>query len=404
LYGGGAEKVVSSLSVELSSLYNVTLVIFNEVDNISYPYKGKLIKLKLPFSKDPSTNPLHARVVRFIILAYKLRRIKKQEKIDVSISFLEVSNIVNILSGGKGKKILSVRSYLTNEFKDHKRLIAFGKIIRMLYNSADQIVLPSARIREDLIENFNVNENKTSLIHNFIDTNGAEKLKARGVEQPLEAVFNDPVLINVGRLINPKGQWFLIPILKRVKQKFSAARLIILGEGPLRDKLISLAKVEGLVIFDGPLNDENLSAILKSDILFLGYKANIYPYLSKSKLFVLSSTYEGFPNVVIEAMTCGLPVLCADCASGPREILAPGTTKNRPGSFIEYADFGVLLPLLQDTDVELEAKLDCWSEAISKMLHDKEQYLTYSLKSRIRAKDYEKDIIMEQWIDVIEKQ
>lgn len=402
LHGGGAQKVISNLSIELCNDYNLTLVIYNDIEKIVYPYKGDLIRIELPYANDTSSNPFFARLIRFIVLIRKLRTLKKKRKIDISISFMEASNIINVLSGRGEKRILSVRSYLTLEFKDHKRMNILKNAIRVLYNRADSIVVPSSLIQKDLVNNFNVNENKVALIYNFIDKDKINGLKMEPVEKELEFLdFTFPFLINVGRLTYPKGQWFLIPLLKKVQQKIPNAKLIIVGEGLLKDTLISLAIKADLSVFD--INSgTNSGSINNSDIILLGYQSNIYPFLFKSNLFIFSSVYEGFPNVIIEAMACHLPILSADCVSGPREILAPGTEGALKINSIELAKFGILLPVLDDKDPDLENKLNSWAEAAVQILSDETVSTHYRQQSLLRSEDYEKAGIMKQWINLIE--
>ena len=86
------------------------------------------------------------------------------------------------------------------------------------------------------------------------------------------------------------------------------ARLVVLGVGPEREKLLELAK------------SLNVSQLMDLP----GFEVNPFAYMSKSKVFVLSSRYEGFPNVLVQAMACGTPVVSTDCRSGPREILEDG--------------------------------------------------------------------------------
>ena len=80
LHGGGAEKVMASLSRELAKQYNITFVIYNDTEKRTFPFDGNLVPIQLPFAKDPSKNPTYARFIRFIMLIYKLRKIKKQLK------------------------------------------------------------------------------------------------------------------------------------------------------------------------------------------------------------------------------------------------------------------------------------------------------------------------------------
>lgn len=131
----------------------------------------------------------------------------------------------------------------------------------------------------------------------------AESAKA----QPDHAWFADsgpPVVLGVGRLVAQKDFPTLIEAFRRVRSE-RPCRLVVLGEGPLRPELEALVRELGL-----------------ADCVSLpGWVANPFAFMARSKLFVLSSRYEGFGRVLAEAMACGCPAVSTDCQSGPSEIL-----------------------------------------------------------------------------------
>ena len=123
--------------------------------------------------------------------------------------------------------------------------------------------------------------------------------------------LNDPELINIvslGRLERPKNQSLLIRAFQTVLIKNKNARLIIIGEGTERSYLAQL------------IEEFNLGAAIS----LIGQIDNPYSYLARADLFVLSSNTEGFPNVLVEAMICGCPVISTNCKSGPNEIITHG--------------------------------------------------------------------------------
>ena len=115
------------------------------------------------------------------------------------------------------------------------------------------------------------------------------------------------MVLGIGRLTRQKGFDVLLSAFARLRQHHSA-RLVILGDGPDRRDLLSQASHHGI----------------RDDVAFLGFVPNPYPHLARSALFVLSSRWEGSPNVLTEAMALGTPVVATDCESGPREILEGG--------------------------------------------------------------------------------
>jgi glycosyltransferase involved in cell wall biosynthesis len=117
-----------------------------------------------------------------------------------------------------------------------------------------------------------------------------------------------PVIIAVGRLSIEKDFHTLIDAFVKIRRS-RIARLLILGDGPLRSQLVSYAVHRGLN---------------KDDFMLVGYKPNPFAYMSRSRVLVLSSCLEGFGNVLVEAMACGVPVVSTDCIGAPREILEDG--------------------------------------------------------------------------------
>ena len=108
--------------------------------------------------------------------------------------------------------------------------------------------------------------------------------------------------VTVGRLDNGKNHRLIIEAMKSIE-----ADLWIIGDGELREELLSYIK-------ELNLNDK---------VYLLGKKENPFAFLAKADCFVFTSNHEGFPNVLVEALACSLPVISTDCKSGPREILSP---------------------------------------------------------------------------------
>ena len=138
-----------------------------------------------------------------------------------------------------------------------------------------------------------------------------------------------PMILSAGRLIGLKGLDTLIRAFARLRRDMGIdARLMILGEGPERPNLENLAKT---------LNVER-------DVCFTGFVLNPQIYMEKAAIVALSSHYEGLPNVLIEALSCGVNIVSTDCKSGPREILEDG----RWGSLVPVGDDGAFAAALRD--------------------------------------------------------
>lgn len=402
LHYGGAQKVVANLSRDLSSSSNVFLAIFNDIDNVGYSYGGNLIRIKAPFSSNPDQNHFIARTVRLLYLVMQFRKIKKKYRIDVAISFLEAPNIINVLSRRKEKVILSVRSYLSREIQKVQQISIYEKLVKKLYNKSDFVVVPSISLADDLNQNFGIDKSRLRVINNYLDHQLLSVLKEENFQYPvLQNVFKDPVLINVGRLHDAKGQMLLLPVLKMVKEKINAVRLIIVGQGELMSSLIAKSKELGLKIClpeDLPL--QNTTTIMEYDVFLLGPQKNPYQYLEKSSLFLFPSIYEGFPNAMLEAMAMGLPVISADCNSGPREILAPETDLNKKANTTERAEYGILMPIPVLNDMQNDEVLE-WSRIVAELLINEQEKQYYSEQAKKRAMHFGKDAIISQWLSLI---
>jgi len=140
--------------------------------------------------------------------------------------------------------------------------------------------------------------------------------------------IESPVIISVGKLIKRKDFSCLLAAFAKLRS-WRPARLIVLGEGRLRRKLLSLAQKLKVV----------------EDVDFHGFLENPYSFLAKANLFVLSSRNEALPTVLIEAMACGCPVVSTDCPFGPREILENG----KYGTLVPVGDSEALATAMANT-------------------------------------------------------
>ena len=132
-------------------------------------------------------------------------------------------------------------------------------------------------------------------------------------------------IINIGRLTKQKDHITLLKAMKLVLKKIQC-NLLIIGDGSERKNIYKFIKD----------ND------LENNVNLLGYKSNPWKYLSRSDLFVLSSIWEGFGNVIVESMILGVPVISSDCNSGPSEILVDG----KYGDLFEIRDYNKLSELI----------------------------------------------------------
>jgi glycosyltransferase involved in cell wall biosynthesis len=199
---------------------------------------------------------------------------------------------------------------------------AFGRsltgLIRDWYATADGIVAVSDGVADDLAGLGEVSRARIRTIYNPIDLPRIEALAAAVPDDPWLSPGAPPVFVAVGRLYPQKDYPTLLRAFARVRSGHRA-RLIICGEGPDRRALEALAANLGVA----------------DAVRLPGIVANPYALMAHAAALVLSSAWEGLPNVIIEALACGCPVVSTDCPSGPSELLEGGR-------------FGTLVPVGDD--------------------------------------------------------
>lgn len=368
---GGGERVASELSLNLPDSIERVIVLFKKL--ISYPYKGRLICLNVPIS-----NPFFMRIYYFFIAFSRFKKIVNKEKPDYVISFGTPANIINILSNKK--TIIRVDNFLSSSSN-----IIYKVLVKLFFNRASQIVCVSRASAEDLVKNFGIKENKIRVIYNPLNLEKIQELSAEPLESKYQEIFGKPVVINMGRMSKQKSQWYLIRAFREVKNIIKEAQLVILGDGELQPELKKMVKDLGI----------------ENDVHFLGWQTNPFKFLARSKVFVLSSLWEGLPYVVLEAMACGLPIVSADCKSGPREILAPETGINQEAKDAEYAEYGILTPAFDGRKYGIGVPLTkseiILGHTIVELLTNKKMADDLVNKSRKRSEDFDIKNIVEEW-------
>ncbi len=383
LQEGGAQRVASILSFGLAEKYDLSLIL-HDGQKISYAYRGQVIDLQTPV-----TGNLFMRLLNFLIRIFKLKRFKSCNKPQAVISFMEGANFINILTGRTCRVIASVRNYKSRQTSGFIGQL-FAVLIKVLYGHSDLIVAASEGIKTDLADNFSLPLNKIKVIYNPCDLDYIIEKSEEELDSSEKAFFeHGETLITVGSLTRQKGQWHLLRVLNEVRKSRPLVKLAILGEGELR----------------GMLSDMITALQLKDEVLLAGFKNNPFKYMNRAKIFVLPSLYEGFPNALVEAMACGVPVVASDCPSGPREILAPETDFKYQTAEIELAQYGVLVPVcgnnLSQVDERLSEQEKTTSEAVIMLLKDKSLYDKYKALSLVRAKHFESNSIVKQWVEMI---
>lgn len=384
LYTRGMPRVLENLENEiLSNKYDKYIILLKKKP-IRFNVQGRVIEI------EKEGENILSKFYIFIKRLIKIYNVNKKYKFDYIIGFGMTANIIAILTSKYGKVIITehnVKSIENNITKGVKNLIynrTYNFFIKNLYNKANIIVSVSKYIGLDLIKNYGIKKEKICTIYNGVNNKIINKLKYENLSEKENEIFKNPVIINVGALSPQKGQWHLIKIMPELKKVIPNIQLVILGQGPYYDKLSNLVQ----------------SLDLQDSVHLMGVKSNPYKYMYNAKIFVLSSLYEGFPNVLVEAMSVGLPIVSVDCKSGPKELLNKDINVEVTNKYI-LADYGILVPDFfynKDNCLENEKIL---TQAVLKIMNDNQLREYYRQKSKQRIKLFTAKNMAKQYMDIL---
>ena len=368
---GGAERVAQLLGNHLFDYgYNVFYFLTEGKKNQEYQVKGMIVNIGESIGHNSSNE-----IEGALEYALTLRTEKKRFRIQVSISFMEWCNSLNVLSRCGDKIILSVHTTLSTR-NDAKGLFHDKRLIKSLYNMADYVIAVSEYSRMDLISNYGVRENKAITINNPV------VIREAICDKVWE--YGNYCIVCVGRYDPVKQHDRIIKAFSYVHQHNNDAKLILVGDGKNRDYLEYIADVLGI----------------KDNVIFTGFTENVGYYLSHSKVFVMASRTEGFPVSMTEAMAYKIPIVSTDSPGGCKEILGG------KGAITEVTEckYGIMTPYVlgkAGRGSDLDENELMLGEAILKLLSDKKLHEHYSAMSAERAKSYDYERIMKEWDDIL---
>jgi len=274
---GGAERVVSLLSSELSKQHEIKIILFSKI--VSYKYGGDIIDLNLP-----SKSNKIGKVFNVLKRTYRLKEIFKEEKFDKIFAFMETAYLPSILTGYPIVSSVRNNPKVYNDF-----------IINTILSKSEKIVAVSKTIENILNRQYNISNTTTILNPIIIDNNYK-------IKEDLQQY--QPYILSVGRLNKQKNFTMLINSFAKSNVK-EEANLLIVGEGNQRDELQNI--IDKLA--------------LKDKVVLLGQKDNINDYYLQCDIYILSSSFEGFPNVLVEAFSNKCACIATNCPTGPSEII-----------------------------------------------------------------------------------
>ncbi|WP_268225533.1 glycosyltransferase [Sinomicrobium oceani] len=362
-------------SMALGGIGKLTLHLMEE-----FVKKGILVDLFLMKDGGEYMEQIPKEVRIFIEEGSYFKRIYKfvvylnREKPMVSISARQRQDLVNIfgcmMSFNKTQPVISIHTNVSveNKQKANSRNNNVYVVIlsKWLYKIPKKFIAVSKGVADDFTKRTGIKRANIKVIYNPVYKPYTEVPKLQQtlpIYEQLISEKNKRYIIGVGRLTQQKDFFTLIKAFKIVRQKVDVV-LIILGEGPLRKDL------EKLIV---KLN-------LEKYIFLLGFVNNPQYYIKRADLFVLSSKWEGFGNVIVESLGVGTPVVSTDCPSGPREILEDGkygrlvSVENPSEMAAAIID---TLSKSKDSDLLVNRAKDFSSEKIA------EEYLQYIFESKL---------------------
>ena len=390
---GGAERVFHDHGHELARAgHHVVECVFDSRTEIAFPTQNRLVALDVPAGAG-----VIGKFATFIRRIRRVRQLKREHSIDVCISHLEGADYLNLLSKGSEKVLLCVHNSKRHDPNIRGPLGWLRRRVLMpwLYRAANYIVPVSRDLRQELLDAFALPPAKVVTVNNFFDVEGIRQRSREPLAPAVAALFAaHPFLLTAGRLAREKNQKALLEVLAELRTQGQAApRLAILGDGPLRADLIRRCQELGLrswqVWDEQPLAND-------ADVYFFGFQNNPFQFIGQASISLLSSATEGFPMALCEAMACGVPVASTDCPTGPREILAPATPATQYAATPEWAEFGVLLPLLGEGEA-LAATAPVWATTLAALLADPARRTHYAAQAQSRIQRFSAPVIMQQW-------
>jgi len=286
---GGAERVITTLCNELDrSKFCPKLVLFKKEGYYLNHLKSDVEIIELNISR-----------IRYSIFKI-IPLIKKLKPEIVFTGWGEISAFLSPLIPFFSKtKFITRETNVVSKHVTRKEILFFYRF----YTNFHQIIAQSDDMKKDLIENFKINPSKIIKINNPVDFEMINELKDEIIEQDYNKSYIK--IVSIGNLSQRKGFDLLLNVFQYLKNE--PIKLTIFGDG--RDKAELLQQKSDLQL-------ENVS--------FFGKVNNPFPFVKQADLFILSSRYEGFPNVLLEAGACGTYSLANNCPGGINEIIQQG--------------------------------------------------------------------------------
>lgn len=336
---GGAETKFFNIIKKMKGLKSILLTNRSVAGYFSIPgvnvyhFEEYGCREPLPVSAENALN--YARAIRNIV---------RKEKTDCIVGIMHTGSFYASLARDifrlKVPLIGTIEGNISAFFRKEERnpTLLEKSLLWYLLRRPFLLSVPSGGVKDDLVKNFGIPERRIAVIYNGIDAEGVRKMAAEGAD--IADDYYGKTIVTACRLNAQKDFLTLLRAFREVRTKIEA-RLVIVGDGELRGEIIRQARDLGI---DGY-------------VMITGFQKNPFGYFKTADVFVLSSFFEGFGNVIVEAMALGVPVVATDCPSGPGEIIQRGINGFLVPIQDHHAMAEAILKLLEDGDIRSEFKV-----------------------------------------------
>ena len=342
LNGGGAERAAVHIINGLDAgRWDRSMFLFAREG----PYLAELLPSIRIASADTPSRWRRWNAVRSFIAA------ERPEIVMAFLSFFSVLSAARAANAG-AKVIFNLQTpmseFLTDadyQWRQGGHKTAFSAVTRVGYGATDLIVATSQGVARDLTGAFGVDPDRIRVIPNPVDLDRVRAARGEAVDERLLPPGDGPLIVAAGRLADAKNYPLMIESFAALRQRLPA-RLCILGQGELEGQLRQLIAARGLT----------------DSVRLAGFQSNPWKYIARADVFLLTSRYEGFGNVLIEAMACGVPVV-ATVSPGTADIVRDGVDGLLIATHTPRAIADALMRVLGDADYRAELRSNAKTSA-----------------------------------------
>ena len=355
---GGTERGAANISKVLEKDHDVMLALYDGSD-IKYSYGGKVVDFDLPAKKT-----LAGRAVNTLLRDIKLRRLLKKEKIDILYTFTGVRNRQTQYKYPDTIKLISAR--------DFARMRDVSSDYHHAVNNADAMICNSEYIKQYYLSLYPEHADKVYALYNCLDLDEINRQAKEEVPEPFLSFLEQhkKTIVAAGRFCEIKGFEYLIEAFAQAREKTENLGFVLMGDGKSRKKYEKAIQRLGI----------------QDHVFFTGNQKNPYKYMVRCDCFVMPSLNEGFPNILAEALSLGLPSIATNCYSGPAEILRTDSDYEAVTDRYVDCDYGVITPRITENDNT--NAVEQLSLAICALVDDADKMQHYKEAALKRATDF----------------